>query len=587
MPGFFQLRRFRTRLLLIVLGLLSAALCATYFLVAQANADSARNHIEQNLATSVRVFWRSVDLRKESLALSAQVLSADWPFRTLYLQDTLDRRTLRSTLDSYAERLNVRVIAAFTPEGEMLATTADNLTDEHCGPFRHLIRKADTETLDQASDFAYLREQLHVLIVVPLYAPRPNIIGWIGVAFPIDDQFARDLKTTTQAEVSFVSGRQEAQQRVLATTLSAAQAGEVARHHPTVRDNATHTLMVDLDGEPYVSLFSPLGLLGDEPARIVLQRSFALEMAPARELQNVILLISLAALAAASVIAVAVARNISQPIQQLAWVTRLVAKGDYTQRIDLKRADELGQLARDFNHMTAGLAERDRVRDLLGKVVSPEIAAQLLQSDLQLGGEEREVTILFSDIRDFTGLSEKLPPSELLALLNRYLDRMSGIVEKHGGVIDKYIGDAIMALFGAPVAASDSAAQALAAAREMNDALMELNRELLAEGKSPLEIGIGINTARVVAGNMGSKTRLNYTVIGDGVNLAARLETLTKNPEYRCAAIVSEATARAAGEEKTLRPLGPVTVKGKAEAVRIFALDLAGRPWPERSAQPN
>lgn len=100
--------------------------------------------------------------------------------------------------------------------------------------------------------------------------------------------------------------------------------------------------------------------------------------------------------------------------------------------------------------MSAGLADRDRVRDLLGKVVSPEIASQLLRSEAALGGEEREVTILFCDLRNFTGLSEKLPPQEVLALLNRYLDRMSAIIEAHQGVIDKYIGDAIMALFGAP-----------------------------------------------------------------------------------------------------------------------------------------
>lgn len=571
MLGLPRLRRFRTRLLLLVLGLLSAALAATYFLVAGANRESARLHIEQNLATSVRVFSRSVELRKESLALSAQVLSADWPFRTLYLQDTLDRKTLRTTLDSYAERLGVAVVAAFTPEGQMLATTADGLSDEHCGPFRYLVRKADSESLDQASDFAYLRGKLHVLIVVPVYAPRPNIIGWIGIAFPIDDQFARDLKATTQAEVSFISGRTEAAPRVLASTLAPERALQVAAHDPAGKETAT--MMVEVDHEPYVSLFNPLQLLGDDPARIVLQRSFAVEMAPARELQNVILTISLAALAAASLIALAVARNISQPIQQLAWVTRLVAKGDYTQRLHLDRADELGQLANDFNQMTAGLAERDRVRDLLGKVVSPEIAAQLLQSDLKLGGEEREVTVLFSDIRDFTTLSERLSPTELLALLNRYLDRMSAIVEKHGGVVDKYIGDAIMALFGAPVAAPDSAARALAAAREMGAALDALNRELTAEGKSPLQIGIGINTARVVAGNMGSQTRLNYTVIGDGVNLASRLESLTKDPAYQCTVIVSASTARAAGEEQALRPLGSVTVKGKSDAVQIFALD--------------
>jgi len=275
-----------------------------------------------------------------------------------------------------------------------------------------------------------------------------------------------------------------------------------------------------------------------------------------------------------------IARGVSQPVRQLAEHTRHVATGDYTRRIDLPREDELGQLATAFNQMTAGLAERDRVRDLLGKVVSPEIATQLLHSDLQLGGEEREVTILFCDLRDFTGLSERMAPADVLTLLNRYLDRMSAIIERHGGVIDKYIGDAIMALFGAPVADPAAASKAVAAAREMAQALHTFNRELAAEGRPALAFGIGINTARVVAGNMGSSTRLNYTVIGDGVNLASRLEALTKNPAYDTPIIVSEATLRAMQDPPSSRVLGEVTVKGKAEPVKIFALGAKGESLP-------
>jgi adenylate cyclase len=223
--------------------------------------------------------------------------------------------------------------------------------------------------------------------------------------------------------------------------------------------------------------------------------------------------------------------------------------------------------------MSDGLAERDRVRDLLGKVVSPEIAAQLLRAGIVLGGEEREVTILFSDLRNFTALSETLPPAAVLALLNRYLDRMSAVVEAHGGVIDKYIGDALMALFGAPLADPAAADHALDAALAMDASLRAFNAELAAEGRAPLAFGIGLNTARVVAGNMGSRRRLNYTVIGDGVNVAARLEDLTKTPAYRARILVGEATLRAAQIPRAVRPLGEVSVKGRAEPVRIFALD--------------
>ena len=251
---------------------------------------------------------------------------------------------------------------------------------------------------------------------------------------------------------------------------------------------------------------------------------------------------------------------------------REIATGNYDHRVELRQKDEIGLLGDSFNQMSAGLAERDRVRDLLGKVVSPAIASELLRKKVTLGGEQREVTVLFSDLRDFTSMSEAAGPEEMLHILNHYFTRMAAIVEKHGGVVDKYVGDALMALFGAPVASADDADHAICAALEMTEALGELNREWKLRGLSAIGVGIGINTDVVVAGNMGSEKRLNYTVIGDGVNLASRLEQLTKMPEYAARIIVSRATlAKAKGQYRTRR-LGEVAVKGKQIVTEIFAL---------------
>ena len=203
----------------------------------------------------------------------------------------------------------------------------------------------------------------------------------------------------------------------------------------------------------------------------------------------------------------------------------------------MRTDDEIGLLAGAFNRMSEGLAERDQVRDLLGKVVSPAVAAELLRKDVTLGGEEREVTILFSDLRSFTSMCESRSAQEMLGVLNHYFTRMSAIVEAHRGVVDKYVGDAMMALFGAPLAGPDDADRAMETALEMSEALDELNREWQAQGRQALSFGIGINTDVVVAGNMGSQTRLNYTVIGDGVNLAARLQALTKTPSTERASL--------------------------------------------------
>ena len=490
--------------------------------------------------------------------------------RTLYLQDVLDRHTLRSTLLSYADRLEVPVVTAFDPEGSMLATTMDGLNDEACGPFRYLVQQAEEGNADQAGDFAYLRRRLHVLVVVPLYAPRPNIIGWFGAAFPIDDTFAQTLQQTTQAEVTFISGPGEADRRVLATTLPPARAQTVAAQKGPIA--AGGTTVVDLDGEPFVTLFTPLGLLGDDPARIALQRSLEVELAPARELEHIIALIAVAALVVASVVALGAARSVSRPVQALAAHTEVIARGDYTAQLELDRTDELGQLAASFNGMSAGLAERDRVRDLLDKNVSPAVAAQLLRDGAALGGEERPVTILFVDLRGFTSLSEKLAPRDLIALLNRYLDAMSHAIEAEGGVIDKFIGDAIMALFGAPLAQPDAPDRALAAALAMRRELAQLNATLVSEGHPPLAFGVGINTARVVAGNIGSHRRLNYSVIGDGVNVASRLQTLTREPTYAADIIVSDATLQAATRPWATRALGRVKVKGRVGELLIHTL---------------
>jgi adenylate cyclase len=162
-----------------------------------------------------------------------------------------------------------------------------------------------------------------------------------------------------------------------------------------------------------------------------------------------------------------------------------------------------------------------------------------------------------------------------VTLLNRYLDRMAQAIEAEGGVIDKFIGDEIMALFGAPVPNTQCAFRAVKAALSMRAALARLNEELTAEGQPTLAFGIGINTADVVAGNIGSANRLNYSVIGDGVNLAARLQSLTRNPDYATDLIISASTrefAATAGSLET-RDLGTVTVKGRAQETQIYAVE--------------
>lgn len=217
-----------------------------------------------------------------------------------------------------------------------------------------------------------------------------------------------------------------------------------------------------------------------------------------------------------------------------------------------------------------GEKERAAIRSLFSRYVSKEILAEILKnpSAITLGGEEREITVLFSDIRGFTTLSESLPPKEVMRLLNDYFSVMTEEVIAHGGVLDKYIGDAIMAFWGAPLDDPLRCRHAVETALAMQSRLEELNRAFSKRGDPVIRIGIGIAAGRAVAGNVGSHRRLNYTVIGDIVNLASRLEGLTK--EYGAPIIVNEDVKTGASGICEFKALGKVVVKGKKKEVNIF-----------------
>ncbi|MBI2945665.1 MAG: adenylate/guanylate cyclase domain-containing protein [Candidatus Wallbacteria bacterium] len=212
------------------------------------------------------------------------------------------------------------------------------------------------------------------------------------------------------------------------------------------------------------------------------------------------------------------------------------------------------------------------IRKMFSHYLNPSVVQWLVSHPgaLRLGGESRELTVLFSDIRGFTSLSEKLGPERLVALLNDYLSRMTEIVFRHEGTLDKYIGDALMAFFGAPVEQPDHAERCCRAALQMLVALESFNRTQRDAGGAELAIGIGINTGEMIVGNMGSIMRFDYTVMGDAVNLASRLEGQTK--PYGVQLIVGERTRTRLGRRFLVRELDSIRVKGKLEPARIFEL---------------
>jgi len=228
-------------------------------------------------------------------------------------------------------------------------------------------------------------------------------------------------------------------------------------------------------------------------------------------------------------------------------------------------------------------AEKRRVSRLFGRFVSRDVYKQLMANPglAELGGGRREMTVLFSDLRGFTSITEKGQPEELVEQLNEYFTRMVDVVFRNGGTVDKFVGDMVMALFGAPLDDPDHADHAVTAAVEMVQELKVLNERWLGEGRVLLDIGVGINSGGMIAGNIGSSAIMAYTVIGDNVNLASRLESLNK--DYHTRIIISEATRSRLRKSYAARPLGGVVVKGKTQPVDIFEV-VAPSPLPAAAA---
>jgi adenylate cyclase len=235
-----------------------------------------------------------------------------------------------------------------------------------------------------------------------------------------------------------------------------------------------------------------------------------------------------------------------------------------------------------FEAMTEG-REKRKIRHAFRHYLNPEVT-ELVASDpkhLKLGGERREVTIFFSDIRGFTSVSEGLAPEALAELLNEYLGAMTDVIFKHEGLLDKYIGDAVMAFWGAPVHAPDHAARCVRAALDMQTALAHLHERWRVEGLPLLEIGMGIHTGDAVVGNFGSAQRFNYTVMGDAVNLASRLEGQTKT--YATRMLVSESTRTQLGDEFVCREVDWLRVKGRKQPVAVY--EVLGRRMDDRAGR--
>lgn len=272
-------------------------------------------------------------------------------------------------------------------------------------------------------------------------------------------------------------------------------------------------------------------------------------------------------------LAVLVTRLITRPLNDLQNAMSRVENNDFNVRVPVYSNDEIGYLTERFNVMVAGLRRGELLRNLLNLYVSPEVAREAIEHGATLGGQLIECTVLFSDIRGFTTISEQLSPDILMDLLNRYMFTMVEVIVSNGGMVNKFGGDSLLAVFGTPLNPSqDHARNAVQTALAMRVALAKFNQSQIESDQLELIIGIGIATGNVIAGNIGGQGRIEYTVIGDTVNLAARLQAMSKELNYSILLNAETYTRACIDVQIEAHELSNVNVRGKIEPVIIYGL---------------
>jgi adenylate cyclase len=318
----------------------------------------------------------------------------------------------------------------------------------------------------------------------------------------------------------------------------------------------------------FAPIYDPLG-------RLVAELGVKLGWAPNTMLGNVwqyLLPPFVATVGLALILAILLSRGVIVPLYSLRAIIEEIGQGNLETAAIPHGAIEFVEMARAINSMSVGLRERETIKQAFSGYLSRAVLDIIVRDSKlpQLRGERRDISVLFADIRDFTSISETRRPEEVVELLSEFFERMVEVVQRNHGMIDKFTGDGMMAIFGAPVEDLRHAEQAVVTAMEMQSELSKLRANWEALGRIGFSMGIGINSGSAIVGNIGSRAHMEYTAIGDTVNLASRLQAATK--ELEAEILVSKATCDAAGSHFQGRPLGEIQVKGRVQPVEIYGV---------------
>jgi len=406
-------------------------------------------------------------------------------------------------------------------------------------------------------------------IVTPLVnQAKDDVLGALVMAFPLSDHGERAMhESSRQAPLSGIWLDERIHSQTIPAALHGMLAARVAQEMKNTA-SGTSREMIRVGEVPHLLFHRVLnpGSLFPPAAQVGLY-SMAETLREQQQLRARIFGFGVAALVAGMALILWLSHGFSRPIETLAAGTRRISAGNFTVRVPVHGRDEIGALAAAFNDMAAELAQKERYKLLLAQVSDPQVADALVHGRVALGGEVRQASVLFCDIRGFTALTEGMPPQEVIKLMNDHMTAMTRVVHAHHGVVDKFVGDLIMAIFGVPKSYGDDTRLAVDCALEM----LAVRRRLNATAKQRMEMGIGIATGEMVAGCMGSDDRLNYTVLGERVNLASRLCSKAGVAEL----LIDEATYAGLHGACEAEPVKPMPLKGFRQPVAAFRLSLA------------
>ena len=563
--------RLRTRIFIAFSALVLAALAATLGFTQFVIGRDAERKLREELVTTGEVFERLLRERATRLQTNSALLARDFALKriiaTHFEPSTYDAATLASAAESYRARISADLFWITDDAGRILVALPEARTPGGSQAGISPLQDA-LATGMSSSGVSEIDGAVHQLVATPVFAP--DVIGYLVLGQPVDDAFARQLKEATRSDISFLTA-----ERVYASSWPLDARDRYlpppAARGPLLQDvDRERIRLLEQGNERFLSLAMPVAASLPQSLYALVQGSYDRAIAPLRALQWRIAAIGGAALLVALGIGIGIARGITSPLQALVSGMREVVRGNLGYRSRIDREDEIGFLARSFNEMIAGLEERARIKDTFGRFVSHDVAEAVLGGNVPLGGERRQVTILFQDIRGFTRLSEGLDPAATLKLLNRFFTEVVGAVEAQGGVVKQFTGDGVMALFGAPQAHPDHAERAVHAALGIVRRLADLNAEFGREAMAPLAIGIGIDSGEVVAGLIGPDNRVEYGVVGEPVNLANRIESLTR--ELQATVLVSRRIADGLGAGFVRGRASTLPVKGRREPVEVVEI---------------